>query len=285
MAEITRQFDAVNLRKNAKYLKNGLTITSDNTSIHPRDAAGNIILQESAESNPLLIIEPTATKISNNSMLKILNTRFEYFKFPVTTTVQPLSLDNQNDLIANSIPDLIYSRVKPANNQQIPVSVNEPPIPSGLEFSEVTDGQPQFNTNAYYITKEIKNSGKDLRFRIKIFHTYQAGNVSSQYGSSYFTIIKNGPNTAGLERFWRGPFANFPADGTEGEDGYGLIKTGEVQILTLDEIIPNSQFEIGDTFGIGGYSGQDIHNLIADQSYWVITDASKNVDLWNQPIE
>jgi hypothetical protein len=46
MAEITRQFDTVNLRKNAKYLKNGLTVTSDNVSIHPRDAAGNITLQE-----------------------------------------------------------------------------------------------------------------------------------------------------------------------------------------------------------------------------------------------
>jgi hypothetical protein len=283
MAERTVQLDAVNLRKNAKYLKNGLTITSDNVSIHPRDAAGNIMLHENSETNPLLIIEPTATKISNNSMLKILNTRFEYFKFPVsTTTPSAVNLDAEIDL--SIIPDLIYSRYKPANNQQIPVNV-DPPIPSGLEFSEVADGQPQVNTNAYYITKEIKNSGKDLRFRIKIFHTYQSGNVSSEYGSSYFTIIKNGPNTAGLERVWRGPFANFPADGTEGEDGYGLIKTGEIQILTLDEIIPNSEFEIGDTFGIGGYSGQDIHTLIADQSYWVITDASKNVDLWNQPIE
>jgi hypothetical protein len=26
------------------------------------------------------------------------------------------------------------------------------------------------------------------------------------------------------------------------------------------------------------------HFVIADQSYWVITDASKNVDEWNQEI-
>jgi hypothetical protein len=58
-----------------------------------------------------------------------------------------------------------------------------------------------------------------------------------------------------------------------------------LQTLFIDEIIPNSQFEIGDTFGIGGYSGQLTHNIIAEQTYWVITDASKNVDLWNQTIE
>jgi hypothetical protein len=278
MAEITRQFDTVNLRKNAKYLKNGLTVTSDNVSIHPRDAAGNITLQEGSETNPLLIIEPTANKISNNSMLKILNTRFEYFKFPVSTTARTVTLDTDIDALTNSITDLVYSRFKPVDNQQIPVTS----FPGGLEFSEVVDGQPQNNTNAYYVTKEIKNSGTDLRFRIKINHRYD-GDVP--YGSAYFTIIKNGPDTEGLNRSFKGPFANFPADGHLSTDGFGLIRTAETQTLIIDEIIPNSQFEIGDTFGIGAFSGQDTHIIIADQTYWVITDASKNVDLWNQTIE
>jgi len=278
MAETTRQFDTVNLRKNAKYLKNGLTVTSDNVSIHPRDAAGNITLQEGSETNPLLIIEPTATKISNNSMLKILNTRFEYFKFPVSTTARTVTLDTDIDALTNSITDLVYSRFKPVDNQQIPVTS----FPGGLEFSEVVDGQPQNNTNAYYVTKEIKNSGTDLRFRIKINHRYD-GDVP--YGSAYFTIIKNGPDTEGLNRSFKGPFANFPADGHLSTDGFGLIRTEETQTLIIDEIIPNSQFEIGDTFGIGAFSGQDTHIIIADQTYWVITDASKNVDLWNQTIE
>jgi hypothetical protein len=278
MAEITRQFDTVNLRKNAKYLKNGLTVTSDNVSIHPRDAAGNITLQEGSETNPLLIIEPTANKISNNSMLKILNTRFEYFKFPVSTTARTVTLNTDIDALTNSITDLVYSRFKPVDNQQIPVTS----FPGGLEFSEVVDGQPQNNTNAYYVTKEIKNSGTDLRFRIKINHRYD-GDVP--YGSAYFTIIKNGPDTEGLNRSFKGPFANFPADGHLSTDGFGLIRTAETQTLIIDEIIPNSQFEIGDTFGIGAFSGQDTHIIIADQTYWVITDASKNVDLWNQTIE
>jgi hypothetical protein len=88
-----------------------------------------------------------------------------------------------------------------------------------------------------------------------------------------------------LNRSFKGPFANFPADGHLSTDGFGLIRTEETQTLIIDEIIPNSQFEIGDTFGIGAFSGQDTHIIIADQTYWVITDASKNVDLWNQTIE
>jgi hypothetical protein len=211
-------------------------------------------------------------------MLKILNTRFEYFKFPVSTTARTVTLDTDIDALTNSITDLVYSRFKPVDNQQIPVTS----FPGGLEFSEVVDGQPQNNTNAYYVTKEIKNSGTDLRFRIKINHRYD-GDVP--YGSAYFTIIKNGPDTEGLNRSFKGPFANFPADGHLSTDGFGLIRTEETQTLIIDEIIPNSQFEIGDTFGIGAFSGQDTHIIIADQTYWVITDASKNVDLWNQTIE
>jgi hypothetical protein len=272
MAEITRQFDAVNLRRSAKYLKNGLTVTSDNTSIHPRDAAGNIILQENSDSNPLLIIEPTATKISNNSMLKILNTRFEYFKFPVTTT--PTATINPSieiDSIENIIPDLIYSRFKPSNNQALPTT----DFPGGLEFSELVDGQPQVNTNAYYINKEIKNSGKDLRFRIKFNYSYiRDSNVN-------FSLIKSGPNFP-LKRDWRGLYDNQEVDVLNSQGQLLLLST---QTLIIDEIIPNAQFEIGDSFGIGGFTDNLTNTLIADQSYWVITDASKNVDLWNQPIE
>ena len=271
MAEITRQFDAVNLRRNAKYLKNGLTVTSDNVSIHPRDAAGNIILQENAETNPLLIIEPTISNISNSSMLKILNTRFEYFKFPVTTTPIGINVNLQTnvDSITNVLPDIIYSRFAPIENQ----TITNADFPGGLEFSEVVDGQLQSVTNGYYITKEIKNSGTDLRFRIKINYTYVKDS------DVQFTIIKGGPDFP-LQRIWKGPYLNDQADNTS------MFVTS--QTIFIDEIIPNSQFEIGDIISIGAYTkGSDNAQniIIADQTYWVITDASKNVDLWNQTIE
>jgi hypothetical protein len=55
--------------------------------------------------------------------------------------------------------------------------------------------------------------------------------------------------------------------------------------------IRNSEFEIGDYyFSIGAKAGggqntdSSYHYVVAVQSYWVITDASKNVDEWNQEI-
>jgi hypothetical protein len=77
--------DPVPLRQQAKYKTGGLTVTSNNTSIIPRDGAGNIILRENEQNNPLLIIEPVDTTILLESVLKVLDTRFEYFKFPVST--------------------------------------------------------------------------------------------------------------------------------------------------------------------------------------------------------
>ena len=45
MALVDRKIDTDVLRRQLRYVKNGLTFTSNNSSIHPRDAAGNIILQ------------------------------------------------------------------------------------------------------------------------------------------------------------------------------------------------------------------------------------------------
>ena len=38
------------------YIQNGLTYISDNTKIHPRDEAGNIIFNDGAVDNPILIV-------------------------------------------------------------------------------------------------------------------------------------------------------------------------------------------------------------------------------------
>jgi len=79
--------DIKNTDQAIKYLNNGLTYISNDINIHPRDAAGNIILHENGINNPLLIIEPITELISVQSMLRVLDTRFNYFKFPVTTTI------------------------------------------------------------------------------------------------------------------------------------------------------------------------------------------------------
>jgi hypothetical protein len=280
------KFDTVNLSQNVKYIKNGLTVTSNNVNIHPRDEAGNIILQENSETNPLLIIEPTSTKISTKSMIRVLDTQFKYFKFPVTT---PLTNVDTNINIDPDLLDVIYARYKPSSNLTVPIAN------SGLLFDVVVDGFPQENSNAYTITKDIKAQNVDLRFRAKITHNYELA-IPLSNGTIYFYLYRNGPDRQLDRQFNRivsnvDAYANTLEQSVEGipqitQDGYGEIAPSTQQSLLLDIRIPFSEFEIGDTFTFGAQAGQlEQHNIIAEQTYWVITNASKNVDVWNQPVE
>jgi hypothetical protein len=283
---IGKLLDPVKVQQVIKYQGN-LTVTSNDTNVIPRDAAGNVQLQEDSESNPLLIIEPVATKITLNSVLKVLDTRFQYFKFPATTRV--IETDEVNlDLTLSEFEitqDPIYARYKPSEDRRIVTGDSSGPDSerySGILMDEIVDGLPQQNPNGYFITKDIKNSGADLRFAIKLQHKYQA--TAAGYGTSYFSLILNSPDN-GLVREWKGPFAN---NSISNPTLFGSIYQYEIQTLEFEIIIQNSEFEIGDTLSIGAFAGQNVdeayHFIIADQSYWVITDAGKNVDEWNQEI-
>jgi hypothetical protein len=283
---IGKLLDPVKVQQVIKYQGN-LTVTSNDTNVIPRDDAGNVQLQEDSESNPLLIIEPVATKITLKSVLKVLDTRFQYFKFPATTRV--IETDEVNlDLTLPEFEitqDPIYARYKPSEDRRIVTGDSSGPDSerySGILMDEIVDGLPQQNPNGYFITKDIKNSGADLRFAIKLQHKYQA--TAAGYGTSYFSLILNSPDN-GLVREWKGPFAN---NSISNPTLFGSIYQYEIQTLEFEIIIQNSEFEIGDTLSIGAFAGQNVddayHFIIADQSYWVITDASKNVDDWNQEI-
>lgn len=283
---LSKLLDPVKVQQVIKYQGN-LTVTSNNTNIIPRDDAGNIQLQEDVDTNPLLIIEPVATKITLNSVLKVLDTRFQYFKFPATTRI----IETPNVNIDLTLPEIditqdpIYARYKPSEDRRLVTGDDTKPGNqrySGILMDEVVDGLPQQNVNGYFITKDIKNTGNDLRFRIKLNHKYQADVAS--YGTAYFSLILNSPDR-GLIREWKGPFAN---NSISNPTAFGSIYQYEIQDLDLDITIPNEEFEIGDTLSIGAFAGQNAdsayHFIIADQSYWTITDASKNVDEWNQEI-
>lgn len=267
------KLDSINVDKQVKYQKDGLTRISNNETVIPRDANGNIILEQESDSNPLIIIEPTANRITTKSMLRVLDTQFKYFKFPARTTVieeEPVDIDL--DLNLQTL-DPVFARYRPSEDQRIAASADY----SGISINEVQDGLNQQSPNSYTITKEIKNSGVSLRFRVKLQHRYDA---TSGYGTAYFSLIKS--SEAGLERAYR----TFENTSELHPTIPGSINQYEVQDLLFDIVIPNSEFEIGDRFGIGAKAGQNndtqYHTINSLQSYWVITDASKNVDLWNQ---
>jgi hypothetical protein len=267
-----------NIQQYLPYINNGLTFVSDNPQIVPRTNEGVIKVEE----NKPLIIEPTRYRISNRSVLKVVDTQFNFYNFPATVNVQESDTAEVEDVLVEADP--VYARYRPSTNNQI-LSGNQF---SGIAMDFVEDGLIQKAVNNYYISKDLKNSGVNLRFRIQIQHRYDT-TTAGGFGTCYFSIIKNSPET-GLNREFRGPFANnttfTPPQGT---DGFGYIRQYEVQTLNLDLVIPNSDFEIGDYFQIGAIAGQDtetdFHTINSVQSYWTITDASKNVDEWNQPVE
>jgi len=267
--------DSIAVDLQVKYQNQGLTYVSNNVNVIPRNENGNIALQEGVDNNPLLIIEPTVNRITTKSMLRVLDTQFKYFKFPARTTVVDEDVvDLDLDLDLQSL-DPVFARYRPSEDQRIAASAEY----SGIEIGEVQDGLSQQSPNTYTVSKDLKNSGADLRFRIKLQHRYDA---PSGFGTAFFSIIR--ASEEGLDREYR----TFENTSEFRPTTPGSINQYEVQNLEVDIIIPNSEFEIGDRFGIGAKAGQnnntEFHTINALQSYWVITDASKNVDLWNQEI-
>jgi hypothetical protein len=182
------------------YLQNGLTAISNNTAIIPRDSAGNIIITENSDDNPLLIIEPTARQISKQSFLNTIQTRFQYFSFPATVfatgSFEPAPINLEDILL-----DPIYSRYKPTEPRRILTGT-----PSGILMDELVDGSPTQKINRYFINKEIKNSGADLRFRIKLQHRFDTPNAF-EFGTAFFYIAKT-TTQDGANRTFLGPFFN-----------------------------------------------------------------------------
>ena len=259
----------------AKYQVKGTTYVSNDPAIIPRDGNGNIVLNEGETDNPKLIIDPVAERITVRSALKVLDTRFQYYKFPTNVVAQNLNLNINIDIEQ----DPIFARYKPSENR----TINAGTLFSGILMDELEDGQPQKNTNAYYISKAVKNSGVDLRFRIKINHRYDAPLPTSSKSTVAFTIMKQGPNYP-LNRTYLGQYSR------SGQDGrWSVMEPYEVWDTFIEVVIPNREFEIGDSFLIGALASVEgnsfFHTINSEQTYWSITDASKNVDEWNQPIE
>jgi hypothetical protein len=182
-------------------------------------------------------------------------------------------------------------------------------------IDEVVEGVPQTNTNAYYISKELKDSGADLRFRARITHTFNCRDYTPAEITSFtalanargvsisqllrgyipksnvlFYVSKQGPNTAFNPAEYGPFFTNSVLYSTDS----GSITPNEVQDTYIDIVVLNETFEAGDWFGITqtnteGHQRENevdpiYHTIIGEQTYWSITDASKDVDEWNREL-
>lgn len=274
MATEKTKIDVIDLDKQLKYKNLGITYVSNNLDIVSRDQAGNILVSDS--SSKLLTIEPIAENILLDSMLRVIDTQFTYYSFPVSIKSDTGSIDLDFDLPDLSVQDPVFARYRPSEDRKILAGSTY----AGILMDDVQDGLTQRYTNIYTISKDIKNLGIDLRFRIKIQHRYDSSDGSA--GTAFFSIIKS--SQEGIDREYR-TFENTSADFPNTP---GSINQYEVQNAEYEIVIPNSEFEIGDRFNIGAKAGQNndsqYHTINSSVSYWVISDASKNVDLWNQEI-
>ena len=153
--------DSVSLQQNAKYDQNGLTVLSNNTSVNERDSNGNIIVHTTSS---LLVIEAITTNYLAESILPLIDTQFNYFKFPARTSI----VDETADLDLNldldfSIPDItipesaktptLPSEYKPSTNQRIPLG--NWGNPSVIDFSTVVTGPSQTQPNSLVVTQDL----------------------------------------------------------------------------------------------------------------------------------
>jgi hypothetical protein len=112
--------DSISLEKNAVYDLNGITATSNNAYVVPRDSNGQIIIQSSS----LLIIEGIDINYLSKSIVPLIDTQFRYFSFPARTSIVNDSLINLNldlDFDTSSLDLTSQSQVDPSGNDYYPV--------------------------------------------------------------------------------------------------------------------------------------------------------------------
>ncbi len=177
--------DPIALQQTSKYIKDGLTVVSNNTDIVPRDENGNIVVQ----SGSYMVIEPNSFNFNSKPILDILDTRFNYFSFPVQITSDPVDVDVNFDFDNVSakyiIPISVDAKGQPIGLQRIDTSytsswyyndggdggVNAGTTSFGLKALQFTGGI-QENVNSYTITEDVfntlKQQNKTLKFTIQI---------------------------------------------------------------------------------------------------------------------
>jgi len=190
-------FDPIELDHDVKYDEQGITRLSNIDSVVERDDAGNVVFREDQE-NQLLSIETIYKKILNSSVIKVLDTQFNYFKFPVRVNETEVDINLDVDLeiegpagIDNistrlTIPIPLDSNSQPQNTRKINTSEVTDWFYSGAQnssgYKELPfSGGTQTIANAYTITKEtlsfLREQNKTLRFK---FATQYRSTVTNQ---------------------------------------------------------------------------------------------------------
>ena len=263
MAIKKQKLDPIALQQTSKYIKDGLTVVSNNTDIIPRDLNGNITVQ----SGSYIVIETNSFNIDSKSMLDILDTRFNYFNFPVQITSNPIDVDVSFDfdnISANYIiPVLTDSQGQSINLQRINTSYESDwyyegaSESSGLKELQFIGGV-QENVNSYTITADVLNTllqqNKTLMFTIQIQWT-----TLNADRTGFNTAIqrRNPKNYNPLPSpfiIYKEAYSDPSGIVDSSSNPYGFNKSG-YPVLQLTYIVDINNTFNGDVYSILTYSG------------------------------
>ena len=205
-----------------------LTATSNQPLVHKRDAAGNIILvNDTGSNNQLLTIESISYTIPSNIVNNVINTQFNYFKFPPRlSTIEVSDEINLTDTIDEI--DTVSTRYIPSATSgrqtgkgRIPElraglmimgSIDDDLVEtyrsgyygkdheswSILNMEQVVAGMPQLKLSRFIITPDMIESGENIFFKIRLNHGMY-GNEGEINPESMAEPPGNGFNSFGAE--------------------------------------------------------------------------------------
>ena len=264
-----------------RYIDNGLVYMSASPTISNRDRNGNIILHEiiqnSEKTNQKLYIEPTVTYYSNRSVLRNIDTQFNYFEFPpivniVDTDVPTPNIDNITDQL---LQDLINAKFIPDPNIKWFLFAPSYKLTDRsygyqkLNFSTILNGIPQVEPSTYRITQELIDSGNDLQFRVKVSAHNQLLVGSLNRRGTIANIVYRMTLNLRAEQYRPTP-ANVPISRiTIPPKGYDLLE--------LVYTVKNSEMRLNDVWEVTGKADDATNGYYqSDQSFWEVTMVSPN---------
>ena len=272
--------DSVSLRQDSFYEEQGITAISNNNAVVPRDQGGNVLIQPTSS---LLIIEAITTNVLAESVLPLLNTQFNYFKFPARTAIVDESLDLDLDLnldleidletqvteIESLIPTppILPSEYKPSSDQRIPLgSWGNPSI---IDFSTVITGPNQIKPNSLVVTQELLDELESLRTETDTPLLKITGRIKTRYNATRKSAI-------GFSIGFANSAIRFTMDSPEDDiddNGNDIVKAKKDGVYTtdIDTSATLSDLYIGQELQILGWAedSQDNrnHTILANDSF------------------
>jgi hypothetical protein len=279
----SKLFDAIAAQQQAKYYKDGLDYISNDINIIPRDEIGNIVLNEDSTTNPELVISAVTEQISTKSVLRVLDTRFQYFKFPVqiargdTFNINTgFNIDIDTITTELKLPIQVDSANQPIDLIKINTSYNSDWF-YGEEAAQISSGFKQLPfvgnlqavPNSYVLTKDIIDilirKKQTLKFTIQTQYVTRDGNRT---GISLRLNRNNAKTFRAFEPVIIYSEANVTGDPGSLTNPNGFAST-EYPVLFMEYFVDASDLADGDTYFLEAQGGNPTW-ILAANSYWLI---------------